>query len=115
KDALNRQYFIVMDFVEGGNLRDILKLRGKFTVADALKILEEVTSALVYAFSKGVTHRDMKMSNVLISSQGMAKVVDFGLAQLYSAQLIGEDDLQVQRTVDYAGLERATDAPFGDV
>lgn len=110
-----RQYYIVMDFVEGGNLRDILKLRGKFEVGEALKILEEVTSALVYAFAKGCTHRDMKLTNILISSQGTAKVVDFGLAQLYTSALLGEEDTQVQRTVDYAGLEKATGAPFGDV
>lgn len=115
KDPANRQYYIVMEFVEGGNLRDILKLRGTFPVAETLKILEEVTAALVYAFGKGVTHRDMKLTNILIASQGAAKVVDFGLAQLYSSALIGEDDTQVQRTVDYAGLEKATNAPFGDV
>lgn len=115
KDTASGQYFLIMEFVEGGNLRDILGIRGRFSVADGLKMLEDIASALAYAFSRGLTHRDLKLTNVLISSAGVAKVVDFGLAQFFSNKFNVDDEAQVARTVDYAGLEKATDAPFGDV
>lgn len=114
QEPTTKQYFIVMEFVEGGNLRDILAIRKQFEVSEALKILEDVAAALGYAFARGVTHRDMKLTNVLISSQGTAKVVDFGLAQIFSKAFITEDD-NVGRSVDYIGLERATNAPANDV
>jgi eukaryotic-like serine/threonine-protein kinase len=113
QDPATRQHYIVMEFVEGGDLRDLLVIRKKLSAADALRILDETTSALAYAFSRGVTHRDIKLTNILISSQGPAKLVDFGLA---GGQLGFEesDDTAVNRTLDYAGLEKATGAPEGD-
>src|SRR5207302_1988283 len=84
RDQASRQYFIVMEFVEGGNLRDFLGIRKKIEPAEGLRILEDVTAGLNYALSQGLTHRDMKLTNVLISSQGIAKLVDFGLAGVYS-------------------------------
>ena len=67
-----------------------------------------------YASSRGVAHRDIKLTNILISSQGQAKLVDFGLAKIYS-ELEDDDERHVERTVDYAGLERATGVKFGDM
>jgi serine/threonine protein kinase len=112
-DKKTNQHYIVMEFVEGGNLRDFLNIRKKLQPAEVLRILEEVTSGLAYAFSKGISHRDMKLTNILLSSQGQAKLVDFGLA---GAQFGAEDkeDVSVDRTVDYAGLEKASGAPHGD-
>ncbi|MFT3880478.1 MAG: serine/threonine-protein kinase [Gemmatales bacterium] len=115
KDDKTGQYYIVMEFVEGANLRDLLHIRKSFDTTETLKRLEDVAQALTYANSKGITHRDMKPTNILISSSGIAKVTDYGLAQI-SARFITEADKGTQqRTVDYAGLERATDAPYGDV
>ncbi len=120
RDATTNQYYIAMEFVEGGNLRDFLTIRKKIEPAEALRLLEDAASGLAYAYSKGVTHRDMKLTNILISATGTAKVVDFGLAGLYrSARMLEfgrqEDDGQVDRTVDYAGLEKATGVEPGDV
>jgi CheY-like chemotaxis protein len=108
QDAASQQYYIVMEFVEGGNLREILAIRKKLSVPEALRILEDAASGLAYAFSRGLTHRDIKLTNLLISSTGEAKLVDFGLAQLLSGKEKGD------RTVDYAGLERATNVKSGD-
>jgi serine/threonine protein kinase len=114
-DASTGQYFIVMEFVEGGNLREILATRQKFEPAEALRIMEEAATGLAYAYAKGITHRDMKLTNVLISSTGVAKLVDFGLAGLFSAGFGRKEDGQVDRTVDYAGLEKTTGVKHGDV
>jgi serine/threonine protein kinase len=112
-DQASGQYYIVMEFVEGGSLRDFLNIRKKLEPSEALRILEDAAAALAYAFSQGLTHRDMKLSNILISSSGGAKVVDFGLAEINLA-LKDKDDSLADRTVDYAGLEKATGVPVGD-
>jgi serine/threonine protein kinase len=114
QDKKTNQYYIVMEFVEGGNLRDFLNIRKKMPVADVLRIMEDTAAGLAYAASKGMTHRDMKLTNILLSSQGPAKLVDFGLAGAQFGPSDDKDDVSVDRTVDYAGLEKATDAPHGD-
>jgi serine/threonine protein kinase len=113
RDVVSRQYYIVMEFVEGGNLRDILAIRKKLEAAEALRFLEDAASGLAYAFGHGISHRDMKLTNILISSHGVAKLVDFGLTEIYSKGQMDED-AHVDRTVDYAGLEKATNVPKGD-
>jgi serine/threonine protein kinase len=113
RDMATRQYYIVMEFVEGGSLRDFLGIRKKLEPVEALRILEDAAAALAYAFSRGLTHRDMKLTNILISSTGAAKLVDFGLADVtHGAQK--EEGAQADRTVDYAGLEKVTNVPPGD-
>ena len=117
----SNQYYIVMEFVEGGNLRDFLTIRKKLPVADVLPILEDAASGLAHAFSKGITHRDMKLSNILLSSQGPAKLVDFGLAgggggglSLDKMDKLDKEEINVDRTVDYAGLEKVSGVAQGD-
>jgi serine/threonine protein kinase len=117
RDLASRQYYIVMGFVEGGNLRDILAIRPgrKLEPAEALRILDDAASGLAYAYARGVSHRDMKLTNILISSQGgQAKLVDFGLAGVYGKAQITEGNI-LDRTVDYAGLEKTTGVPAGDI
>ncbi len=97
--------YIVMDFVEGQNLRDFYKVRGKFAPLEATRIAIDMMAGLNYAFQKGITHRDLKMSNVILSSDGDAKLLDFGLA---GNEEDADGDLSNPRTIDYAGLERAT-------
>jgi serine/threonine protein kinase len=113
-DKPSGQYFIVMEFVEGGNLRDFLAIRKRLDVKEALVLLEECSSALAYAFMRGLTHRDLKPTNVLIASQGVAKLVDFGLAEIATPAHGEEHDISVERTVDYAGLEKSTAVKHGD-
>jgi CheY-like chemotaxis protein len=115
QDPITRQYYIAMEFVEGGNLREILQVQKTRTMdADkALSITEDAAAGLAYAYSRGITHRDIKLTNILISSQGEAKLVDFGLAQMFASMAPSEK--QIDRTVDYAGLEKTTGVQQGDV
>jgi eukaryotic-like serine/threonine-protein kinase len=113
RDEPTGQWYIVMEFVEGGNLRDILAIRKKLEPAESLKLIEDAASGLAHAYARGVTHRDVKLTNILISTAGQAKLVDFGLAKFYAT--ISKEEDKVERTVDYAGLERATGVKTGDV
>jgi eukaryotic-like serine/threonine-protein kinase len=116
RDQKTGQYYIVMEFVEGGNLREILSMRKKLPPKEALRYLDEATTGLMYAYSKGMTHRDIKPSNILLSAQGVAKLVDFGLAELSGPITMNlDDDTEVDQSVDYAGLEQATGVKPGDI
>lgn len=115
QDPITKQYYIVMEFVEGGNLRDFLKIRGKLSAAEALRFIEEAGSGIAHAYAKGVTHRDMKLTNILISAQGNAKLVDFGLAGIFTRKGLELEGEKIDRTVDYAGLEKRTGVKSGDV
>src|SRR5262245_26324744 len=123
QDDKTGQYFIVMEFVEGGNLRDLLQIRKKLVFDEALRFMEECTQGLAYSFQRGLTHRDIKPTNILITaSTGQAKLVDFGLAEISTNSTVHlqkqtdrDEDVAVDRTVDYAGLEKATGQKPGDV
>src|SRR6266852_1334665 len=116
QDPVTEKYYIVMEFVEGGNLRDFLQIRKKLGPAEALKLIEDAVSGIAHAHACGVTHRDLKLTNVLISTQGTAKLVDFGLAGIFSRKGLELDGGEkVDRTVDYAGLEKRTGVRSGDI
>ena len=113
-------HFLVMEFVEGRSLREFIKIRKKLDPVEATRLAIDIASGMSYAFERGLTHRDLKLSNVLVSSRGQAKIVDFGLAGVDSS--VNEDnlgDLGNARTIDYAALERATgvrkDDPRSDI
>lgn len=106
-------HFIVMEFIEGGNLRDFLRIRANVTPAESAQCVYDICSGLSYANSLGTTHRDLKLTNVLMSSDGVARLVDFGLAGAHASlhSLLGDD---VHRAIEYASLERGTNAPKND-
>jgi len=113
-----RTHFLVMDFVEGQSLREFLKIRGRLEPLEATEIISGVVSGLAHATEKGLTHRDLKLSNILISSDGVPQLVDFGLAGVAGPDA-SSDSQANPRTIDYAGLERITgvrkDDPQSDI
>lgn len=81
----NGHAFLVMEFVRGHTLRDLLAERGRLTPAEAVAVLEPVLAGLTAAHRTGLVHRDIKPENVLISDDGVVKVADFGLARAVAA------------------------------
>ncbi|MHC4400556.1 MAG: protein kinase domain-containing protein [Planctomycetota bacterium] len=102
-------HYLVMEFVQGWNLRELMKIRKKMDPAEATRLTIGIASGLRHAFDRGLTHRDLKMSNVLVSSQGQPKLVDFGLAAIDEKSADDFiDEHTSARAIDYAALERAT-------
>jgi len=75
--------YLVMEFVDGVSLRDLLR-EGKLEPAQALAIVPEICEALQFAHDKGIVHRDIKPGNILLDRNGHVKVADFGIAKLVS-------------------------------
>ena len=102
----NNTSYITMEFVEGQTLRELVRIRGAVDVPHAVDILAQLLAGLEYAHRRGLTHRDLKASNVLVSATGVAKLVDFGLAGVDAET--GDKSLgkmEQPRTIDYATLE----------
>jgi eukaryotic-like serine/threonine-protein kinase len=75
------QPYIVMEFVEGRTLRDILKAEGRLPPRRAMEIIADVSAALDFSHRAGLIHRDVKPANVMITQAGAVKVMDFGIAR----------------------------------
>jgi serine/threonine-protein kinase len=105
--------YFVMDFVEGQNLRDFVKVRGKLPVADCVRLMIDVMAGLTYAAQQGIFHRDLKLSNVLVTSRGTARLVDFGL---YGTRATNDSAAETPnaRTIDYVALERSSGSRKND-
>ncbi len=101
--SVRRTHFLVMSFVEGQSLKDFVRIRKKVEPLEGCKIMSGVIAGLVHAHEKGITHRDLKLSNILISSDGQPQLVDFGLASVSKDTGQGHSNT---RTIDYAALEK---------
>jgi serine/threonine-protein kinase len=73
-------YFIIMEYIEGPSLRDVIRSRGYLPASEAASIAASVADALAFAHRNGVVHRDIKPGNVLLTDAGEVKVADFGIA-----------------------------------
>ena len=80
-DEVDGRTFIAMEYIPGGSLRDVIESR-KLSLRRALELGFQIADGLAKAHEKGVVHRDVKPENILVSEDGYAKIIDFGLAKL---------------------------------
>ena len=100
------KYFIVMEYVEGKTLKQLIKRRGSITLPEVVDIMLQLTSAIAKAHESYIIHRDIKPQNVIILEDGRVKVMDFGIAaQLGSNELTQTNS--VMGTVYYLPPEQA--------
>ncbi|MEE0238312.1 MAG: protein kinase, partial [Pauljensenia sp.] len=103
------QGFLVMELIDGTNLRQLLRAQGAFTIPQALRYTTDTLEALRAAHRVGVIHRDIKPENILVPSDGPAKVTDFGLARAASEVSMSSTG-NMLGTVAYIAPEIATTA-----
>src|SRR5664279_5524223 len=92
------QPYIVMEFVEGRTLRDILKAEGRLPPRRAMEIIADVCAALDFSHRAGLVHRDVKPANVMITRTGAVKVMDFGIARA-----VADNSATVTQTANVIG------------
>jgi serine/threonine protein kinase len=111
-------YFIVFEFIEGKNLRELVGEQGPLPVDQALQVILQISEALEHSATREVVHRDIKPSNVLLMPTGKAKLVDMGLARLRPLKSRDEDLTAsgvTLGTFDYISPEQARDPRTADV
>ena len=86
KNSENGMYYIIMDYVSGGSVRDLLKKIGHFSPEQAVSIIRQIASALETARKHDMVHRDIKPDNIMFSSDGIAKLADLGIAKSTNEQ-----------------------------
>ena len=96
--------FIAMEYVEGTNLKDVLRRSDALDLDRITHIVSEVADALDYAHERGVIHRDIKPANILLTKAGRVKLTDFGIARLEASDLT--QDGQLLGTPNYMAPER---------
>lgn len=104
-------HFIRMDFIEGCNLEQLLKKNQRFSLVESVEIIADVARGLSYAFENGVTHRDVRVSNIMVTPEGDTRLIDFGLA----GDHMFNDPATNPRTIEYGSLEKVTEVPRGDM
>jgi serine/threonine protein kinase len=116
------RYFLVMEYVDGASLDIIARGAGPMSVADALCCGIQAAQGLAYAHANGIVHRDVKPGNLLLSRQGVIKVLDLGLARFREAAAELQTDAATNLshsghmlgTVDYLSPEQALDPRQAD-
>ncbi len=101
----NGRYFIVMEYLEGQTLRDVMQMRGAMPLQEAIGIACQVLDALAHAHQYRVIHRDIKPDNIFILPGGQAKLADFGIARLSEEPSLTSDG-QVFGTPSYMSPEQ---------
>jgi hypothetical protein len=113
----NGRHFLVMEYVEGQSLLDVLKRDGRIAPTYAADYIHQAAAALQHAHDKGLVHRDLKPSNLLLSASGQIKILDLGLARFLQDQ-IGDPTKTREGmgigTPDYASPEQFRDAHHAD-
>ena len=99
-------YYIVMEFLDGKTLKDIIKEKGKLTTDETLDISMKVVDALITAHANKVIHRDIKPHNIMVTSDGRVKVTDFGIARATTSSTIASTN-SIMGSAHYFSPEQA--------
>jgi serine/threonine-protein kinase len=106
----NGRQFIVFEFIDGENLKELVVRKGRLGVREALEIALEVARGLAFAHEQGLVHRDVKPQNVLLNGDGRAKVTDFGIARSVDVDGMTQTGT-VLGTSNYIAPEQASGQP----
>ncbi|MBE7551573.1 MAG: protein kinase [Anaerolineales bacterium] len=98
------QHYLVMEYVEGGSLRDLLQSQGHLPINRVLEIALDLADALTRAHRLNIIHRDLKPENVLLAKDGTPRIADFGIAQISDSPPLTQTGL-VLGTLDYISPE----------
>lgn len=85
-------YYIVMEYVRGQTLKELINKRGALHYVEAVDIMKQVASATALAHSMGIVHRDLKPQNILVTDSGIVKIADFGIASIQSLSQVTQTD-----------------------
>lgn len=103
----NGLYYIVMEYIDGKTIKQLLKKRGSLTISEAIDIMLQLTDGMTHAHNSYIIHRDLKPQNVMIKDDGQIKITDFGIAMaLNSTQLTQTNS--VMGSVHYLPPEQAS-------
>jgi len=105
----NGSYFIVMEYVEGRTLEDLIRSRGPCPIPIAIAYTRQILAALRYAHRNGVIHGDIRSDNLIVDKEGRVKVAGFGIARAGASEMT-EDDTIIG-TAQYLSPEQARGAP----
>lgn len=108
----NGTHYIVMEYVEGQNLKQIIKEMGRESVDHAIDIAKQICDGLQHAHENGIVHRDIKPHNILVNDNGQVKVTDFGIAQIMSSITITNSGT-ILGSVHYFSPEQAQGGTTG--
>jgi len=109
-EEAGRQY-IVFEFIDGENLKELVVRKGRLDLRDALEIALEVARGLAFAHDHGLVHRDVKPQNVLLNGDGRAKVTDFGIARSLDVDHGMTQTGAILGTSNYIAPEQASGQP----
>jgi eukaryotic-like serine/threonine-protein kinase len=98
--------FLVMEYVPGATLRDVLRDRGRLELEEAFAVMDHVLAALAAAHEAGLVHRDVKPENVLLTADGRVKVADFGLARAVAGTTVTTNGSVLMGTAAYLPPEQ---------
>ena len=101
------EYYIVMEYIEGKHLKNLLKKRGKLTLSEAVDIMLQITDGMAAAHDSYIIHRDIKPQNIMILENGLVKITDFGIAMAMNATQLTQTN-SVMGSVHYLPPEQAS-------